>query len=169
MPPDVVVTPFFAFAMNAATTFETSLNATATASDRLTAVPPTAAPIETAAVSDVIVEVSWAVAEMLAALIPLGITSFTGVSVGAVSPSMYAWTCVWILFTAPEPAPVSATPVAPTATATEPATTMASIAWLPVAVSISAPVAFTREFLTYACTCSAASDRPTSCHDVTSP
>ncbi len=82
------MTPCVALAMNAATVLLTSLKATATASETLTAVPPTAAPIETAAVIAVIVDVSCAVALMLAALIPLGVTPLTCVSVAAVSPSM---------------------------------------------------------------------------------
>ena len=78
-------------------------------------------------------------------------------------PSTYAFTLVAILFCAKTPAPLTPMPVEPPPeTAAAPATTIASMVWIAIAETVSAPVALMLEFFTNACS-SAESDTNPSC------
>ena len=97
--------------------------------------PPTDAAIEAAPTSAWMPEESVAPMVMLAAVMPACEDGPER------SPSMYALTSEAMPFCAKAPAAVTATPVVPPPpTPTAPARTVAMIDWLPVAVSVRAPV-----------------------------
>ena len=104
------------------------------------ALPASAAAIEAAAVSTLMVEVSLAESVIDAPFTPL-----------LPSPSIDDLTVMPTVLMELAPAPPSPTPLLPAVTATEPARTKALIFWSAVAVAVIAPVAVTPELERYAC------------------
>src|SRR4051794_12910564 len=99
------------------------------------ATPPMAAATETAPVYDWMAEVSVAFSARLEAETPLL----------SLSPSMNARTSIEPRLPEPAPAPLRDAPMPPLDRATEPAKTVAGIAWFERASSVSAPAASTLE------------------------
>ena len=156
IPPVVAVTPASAFRVYASTRFRIVFRASATPTETAPAIGPNPPPSAAVPTSALIVEVSSAKRRTDPAVMP-----------SVPSPSMNAAVVTAIQLSALEPAPVAPIPTAPVATATEPETTIAAIVWCEVAVSVSAPVAWTLESSRYARTSTGCRDR-TSRHRVVS-
>ena len=116
--------------MEAATSFATVFSAIAMPTAIATPTTPKPAATEAAPTIALMPDASVAESAIDGALMPTG-----------PSPSMYAFTSVEMRLNAAAPAPLSAAPTTPPASATDPATTMASIVAASRAVSVRAPPA----------------------------
>ena len=130
-----------ALAMNAATSLVTSLNASDNPIDTPTPTPPMAAAMAAAPATALIPDASVAVILML----PTSMVVVSTAAESGSSPSRKAWTSVAMRFTAYTPAPLTPTAAPPPVSATAPATTRASMAWVASAVKVSWPSAETFE------------------------
>ena len=160
MSPLVERTPSSALAINAFTSFSTSLKASDRPTDSAPAPPkmPIAPASEMAPATALMPDASSAVTLMRPASMPF-----------APSPSIVAWTKVRMVLAPYEPAPLAPTPATrPPPTAPEAAITSASMLALVAASTVSAPVVRTPVSRNSASTCAGLGTRRC-CHRLVSP